>query len=239
VHTQAAFRLAYRWIPAGRLLRLGWPAASLAELDERFASTTPAPDAEPHALLIGDARDAKGINELLAALAGGGPLLRIVGQQLDGVEEGLRHRYPATRVDWQTGWVSRHRLAQAVRAAAVVVFPYLQSFGQHGGVSGALAQALTFAKPIVATTVLADQLPESDSIRLIEPGDILALRQAIQWAVHNTSALHESAQETFDHVREEHTYDLHLMRILERALDSKCPYGAQGGAARQPRIRRE
>jgi glycosyltransferase involved in cell wall biosynthesis len=223
VHTLAAAQVGQNWLPRPRLLRLGWPAASLAEVADRFAASAPPTDREPYALLIGDARDAKGIHVLLTALEDGGPLLRIVGQQLDGVEESLRHRYPATRVDWVTGWVSRSPLTEAISGAAVVVFPYLDSFGRHGGVSGALAQALTFAKPIVATTVLADQLPQSAACRLIEPGDTAALRYAIQWAIRNTTELHLSARATFEYVRRWHTYDFHLERILERVLELSPP----------------
>jgi glycosyltransferase involved in cell wall biosynthesis len=216
VHTAAAYDDALRWLTPDRVLQLPWPAASIAEIAERFAGAVPSTSQEPHALLIGDARDAKGIHELLAALSGGGPLLRIVGQQPDGVESALKQRYPATRVNWETGWISRSRLNAAIGAASVVVFPYLKTFGQHGGVSGALAQALTFGKPLVVSSVLADQLPVSHALRIVEPGDVADLRHAVEWAVSSSAELHRAAASTFDEVCENHTYDRHLARIVAR-----------------------
>jgi hypothetical protein len=214
VHTRAAHAEALRWLRPNRLLQLAWPAASLAELTVRFAHPPPLGE-DRHALLIGDARDAKGIHELLTAIEGDGPLLRIVGQQPEGLESEIRRRYPRARVEWETGWISHSRLSQAIAAASVLVFPYLKAFSLHGGVSGALAQALTSGKPLVVSTVLAGQLPESDAVRLVEPGDVDGLRRAVDWALRNSVELHHAAQRTFEHVRAEHTYELYLERMLE------------------------
>lgn len=236
VHTPAARRRARDWLPDSHLLQLSWPAASIAELTERFAVSAPAPGEEPYVLLIGDARDAKGVHELLAALEPQGPMLKIVGQQPPRMEENLRHRYPRSRITWETGWVPRARLNDAIAGAAVVVFPYLPSFGRHGGVSGALAHALTFGKPIVASTILADQLPASAANLLVCPGDLPALRQAIDWAVRHSKMLHESAKVTFSEVRERHTYDVHLERIIQRMADLADEYPSPGFQGRSVRL---
>lgn len=217
VHTAADHATVLRWLPRERVLRLGWPAASLAELTARFAAAGPAAGQEPYVLLVGDLRREKGVHDLLLALSAGGPLLRIVGQQPEGVAPELRRRYPDTRIEMEPGWVSRARLAAAISGAAVVVFPYLEEFGQHGGASAALAQVLTFGKPVVASTVLADQLPASAAHLLVEPGDRPGLRQALEQAVRNSLALHQAALSTLDQVRREHSYDLHLEQIVRAA----------------------
>lgn len=216
VHTQDAYHDALAWLPDERLILLPWPSASVSEVTKRFAAAAPGAGQEPHVLLIGDAREAKGIHVLLTALAGGGPLLRIVGQQPEGVEAALRDRYPATRVEWETGWISRSRLSAAISAASALVFPYLKTFSRHGGVSGALAQALTFGKPLVVSAVLADQLPESSAVLLVEPGDATGLRQAINDALQRSAELHRAAAATLEQVLEDHTYDRHLARIIAR-----------------------
>jgi len=216
VHTQTAYHDALAWLPAERLILLPWPSASESDVTERFAAAAPGAGQEPHVLLIGDAREAKGIHVLLTALAGGGPLLRIVGQQPRGVEAALRDRYPATRVEWETGWIPQSRLSAAISAASTLVFPYLKTFSRHGGVSGALAQALTFGKPLVVSTVLVDQLPESSAVLLVEPGDAAGLRQAINDALRRSPELHRAAAGTLEEVRQDHTYDQHLARIIAR-----------------------
>lgn len=236
VHTAAARRRAIGWLPDSHLLQLSWPAASAAELTERFAASAPASGEEPYALLIGDARPAKGVDELLTALDADGPLLKVVGQQPPGMEKDLRRRYPRARIVWETGWVPRSRLNDAIAGAAVVVFPYLPSFGRHGGVSGALAHALTFGKPIVASTVLADQLPASDASLIVSPGDLPALRRAIERAVRHSAILHESARATFSEVRKRHTYDVHLERIIQRMADLRDEYPAPGSLGRGVRL---
>jgi glycosyltransferase involved in cell wall biosynthesis len=214
VHTRAAHAEAREWVQSKRLLQLPWPAASQAELAARFAHPPPSKD-DRHALLIGDARPAKGIHELLTAVERDGLLLRIVGQQPKGFESELRHRYPAARVEWENGWISHARLSEALLAASVVVFPYLETFGRHGGASGALAQALTHAKPLIVSSVLADQVVESDAVRFVEPGDVEGLREAIHWALANTVELHHVARSNFEQVRSAHTYERYVERMVE------------------------
>jgi glycosyltransferase involved in cell wall biosynthesis len=213
VHTAAALAAAVRWIPAERLLRLTWPSASAAEIAERFASAT-VPTGERHVLLIGNAKDTKGVRELHAALAGDGPLLRIVGQQSPGVEAALREAYPRTRVGWETGWIDSNRLGEAIRAASVVVFPYHEKFGRHGGASGALAHASSFGKPLVVSTVLADQVPAPDAVLFVEPGDVSGLRQAIDEAMRSSEEFHALARKSLATTQDRHSYDRHLFHML-------------------------
>jgi glycosyltransferase involved in cell wall biosynthesis len=215
VHSRAGEQQAAQFVDPRNLLRTGWPTASREEIAARFDhATSPAGD-EPYVLSIGSARGDKGIQLLLSALAGGPPL-RIVGQQYEQKEAHLRGSYPNTRVEWETGWVSRQRLGEAIAGAAVIVFPYLPEFGGYGGASGALAQALTFGKPVIVSEVLADQVPDSPACRVIPAADEEALRQAIDEALRNLPELHAAAAELRKYADENHTYEGHLEQILDR-----------------------
>lgn len=216
VNTRVGERQAAKFVAAGDLLRAGWPAASRAEVAGRFERPYAEPQDEPYVLSIGSARSDKGIDMLMSALADG-PRLRVVGQQYEGVEAQLTTEYPDTRVDWETGWISRSRLCQAIDDAAVLVFPYQAEFAGYGGASGALAQALAAGKPVIVSEILADQVPPvSDACRVVSSTDERALRRSIEDALRDPRALHEAAIGTRAHVDRNHTYEGHLEQVLER-----------------------
>jgi glycosyltransferase involved in cell wall biosynthesis len=216
VNTRAGERQASRFIPSSRLLRTGWPTATRTEVAARF-ERRPTGRVEPYVLSLGSARGDKGIEVLMAALAGG-PTLRVVGQQYEGVEARLTSMYPHTRVDWETGWVSRQRMHEVIDDAAVLVFPYQDEFATYGGASGALAQALTAGKPVIVSDVLSDQVPPSPACQIVPASDPEALRRAVDVALRDAHELHEAAAATREYVEANHTYEGHLRRILDR-----CP----------------
>lgn len=215
VNTRAGERQARRFVAPRDLLRTGWPTATRSEVAARFERPWAEASTEPYVLSVGSARSDKGIDMLMSALTGGAKL-RIVGQQYDGVEAQLTTKYPDTRVDWETGWISRRRLFEAIDEAAVLVFPYQPEFAGYGGASGALAQALTTGKPVIVSEVLADQIPTSDACRVVPSTDERALRLAIEEALRDTRSLHEAALETRAYVEQNHTYEGHLQQILDR-----------------------
>ena len=215
MHSPAGERLASEFIDPSRLVRSAWPAASRAEVAAWFDhAAVPAGD-DPYLLSIGSARSDKGTDLLMSALTQG-HRLRIVGQQYEGMQAHLSGRHPQARVEWETGWISRERLGRAIAGAAVIVFPYQPEFTDYGGASGALAQALTFGKPIIVSEVLADQVPNSPACRVVPTGDEGALRQAIDDTLGDLPALHDAAADLRKYVEENHTYEGHLERILDR-----------------------
>ncbi|MGY4644673.1 glycosyltransferase [Cellulomonas sp. URHB0016] len=215
VNTRVGERQAHEFMDPHAVLRTGWPTATRAEVAHWFEAPRPAGDQEPYVLSIGSARSDKGVDVLLSALADG-PTVKILGQQYDGVEERIRREHPRTRVDWESGWISRDRLGEVISGAAVVVFPYQEEFAGFGGASGALAQALTVGKPVIVSEVLADQVPDSPACRVVGTTDVVALRTAVDDALRNTAELHLAAAGLRGHVEANHTYEGYLERILDR-----------------------
>lgn len=215
VNTRAGERQARSFVDPRNLLLSGWPTATRAEVEARFKRRWTQKPAEPYVLSVGSARSDKGIELLMSALAHG-PRLRIIGQQYEGVEARLTAQYPDTRVDWETGWISRRRLFEAIDDAAVLVFPYQPEFAGYGGASGALAQALTAGKPVIVSEILADQVPPSQACQVVPSRDEQALRRSVEHAMGHTRALHEAALATREYVEKNHTYEGHLQAVLDR-----------------------
>lgn len=215
VNTPVGERQARRYIAPDNLLRVGWPTATRAEVAACFERGWSPTDEEPYVLSIGSARSDKGIDVLMAALEHG-PALRVLGQQYDGVEERLRHEYPHTRVDFESGWISRQRLGEVIGKAAVIVFPYQQEFAGYGGASGALAQAISAGKPVIVSEVLAEQVPRSPACRVVPAADDRALRRAIDDTLRHPRESHEAAAGLRRYVEEHHTYEGYVERVLDR-----------------------
>jgi hypothetical protein len=220
VHTAVGEQQIGAWLPADNILRLGWPAAHTQDIRQRFASSSAdVGKHEPYVLLIGEALGYKGIHCLLEAL-NPGPPLRIAGNLAVGDGEWLACKYPKARVTWEPSWVTRPRLDDLVAGATVVIFPYLPAFDAHGGVSGALVHALTFAKPIVVSEALASQAPASPSCLVVPVGDAGALRSAIDQAMAGADEMCAAAQDLESFILREHTYERHAERLVERLTEA-------------------
>ncbi len=223
VHTAVGERQTRAWLSAGNVIRLGWPAAHAFDIRERFASSFPAPaDEEPYVLLIGEALDYKGIHCLLEAL-NPGPPLRIAGLLAVGDVQWLAREYPKARVTWEPSWVTRSRLDELIAGAAMVAFPYLSGFDEHGGVSAALVHALTFAKPIVLSEALRSQAPASLSCQVVPVGDARALRLAIDQAMARADEMGAAARALESFLLWEHTYEQHIQRLADRLKEMGAP----------------
>ena len=228
VHTEVGLRQATRWIPEDRIVQLSWPAASVASISSRFAAAAaPAASAgqgagdEPYVLLLGRANRYKGIDVLLEAV-NPGYRLRIAGQ-LEGAGDAawIAHEFPHARVSWEPGWVDSQRLNKLVAGAAVVAFPYLAGFDAHGGVSGALVHAMTFAKPIVVSQELRAQVPDLASCLVVPTGDATALRAALDRAMSDPDAFRQTSAELEKHLIDYHSYEGYIKRLVNR-LASLC-----------------
>ncbi|WFE96503.1 glycosyltransferase family 4 protein [Micromonospora sp. WMMD987] len=220
VHTSAGLRQASRWIPADRIVHLGWPAATGEAIRRRFAAAGAATtDDEPYVLLIGRGNRYKGIRVLLEAVGPGDHRLRIGGKlEVPGDADWLAEEFPRARVSWEPGWVDDHRLDQLIAGAAVVVFPYLSGFEAHGGVSGALVHALTFAKPIVVTEELRTQLPELAASLVVPTGDATALKAALDRVMADPRRFAQPA-ELEKYLVDNHSYERHVEQMINRFAD--------------------
>ena len=215
VHTATGEQQARQWLPPERVVRLGWPAATVDAVRERFARPISAAAGEPYVLLVGEALEYKGIHVLLRALADG-PLLRIAGNLAIGDCCWLSAVHPGVRASWEPGWTSRARMEELLVGASVVVFPYVAGFAAHGGVSAALVHALTFASRIVVSAELAPQLPLCATCTVVPTGDAEALRAAIDVALAKPPTHPAGSAALLAELEREHTYEGHVTGLIER-----------------------
>jgi glycosyltransferase involved in cell wall biosynthesis len=126
--------------------------------------TVPAEDDPPFVLFAGRLSAEKGILELLAAAAGL-PLV-VVG---DGP---LRDRVPGAR-----GFVAHDELERLYGRAAVVAVP-----SRREGFGVVCAEAMAHGRPVVASAVggLLDLVVDGETGILVPPGDVDALREALE-----------------------------------------------------------
>ena len=122
------------------------------------------PDDPPHVLFVGRLSEEKGVLELVEA-ARGLPLV-VVG---DGP---LRDRVPGA-----LGFVPPADLPGYLDRAAVVACP-----SRREGYGVVARQAMAHARPVVATAVggLAEAIVDGESGLLVPPGDVQALRAALE-----------------------------------------------------------
>ncbi|WP_433652909.1 glycosyltransferase [Micromonospora zamorensis] len=231
VHTPVGEQQARAWLPADRVLRAGWPTATEAEIRRRIVLGRHRGE-NPYVLLVGEALDYKGIDVLVEAVDPG-PLLRIAGNLTYPGPDWLAAQHPGARVQWEPGWVARDRMSELVAGASVVVFPYHDGFQKHGGVSGALVNAMTFGKPLVISEALAGQVPQSPACQVVPCGDVHELRRAIDHAMKNTADLHQAAGDLTDYLLRQHTYEGHLDRIAERLDELNRPARAADASDRR------
>ncbi len=123
-----------------------------------------APDEPAHVLYVGRLSEEKGIRELAEAAAGL-PLV-VVG---DGP---LRDLLPQA-----LGFVPHDELGPYYERAAVVVVP-----SRREGYGVAAREAMAFGRPVVATAVggLPEAVEDGVSGLLVAPGDVVALRAALE-----------------------------------------------------------
>ena len=122
------------------------------------------PDEPPHVLYAGRLSPEKGVLELVEA-ARGLPLV-VAG---DGP---LRDRVPEA-----LGFVSHDRLLGLYERAAVVACP-----SHREGYGVVCAEAMAYGRPVVASAVggLLDLVVDGETGLLVPPGDVAALRAALQ-----------------------------------------------------------
>lgn len=219
VHTTAGLRQASQWIPADRVIHLGWPAATVEAIRRRFAAAGSVGDGggnEPYVLLTGRGNRYKGIRVLLEAV-GSGHRLHIAGK-LEVAEDAawLASNFPHAAVSWEPGWVENQRLNELIAGASVVVFPYLSGFDAHGGASGALVHAMTFAKTIVISEELRAQVPDLASCLVVPTGDAIALRAALDRAMKSPDDFRQPTREFEEYLVKNHSYERHVERLIDR-----------------------
>jgi glycosyltransferase involved in cell wall biosynthesis len=143
---------------------LGAPAVRVIPGGVDVPETVGEPDEPPHVLYAGRLSQEKGVLELVEA-ARGLPLV-IAG---DGP---LRDRVPDA-----LGFVPHDRLLRLYERAAVVACP-----SRREGYGVVCAEAMAHGRPVVASAVggLRDLVVDGETGLLVPPGDVTALRNALQ-----------------------------------------------------------
>jgi glycosyltransferase involved in cell wall biosynthesis len=144
--------------------RLGAREVRVVPVGIDVPDTTVEPDDPPHVLFVGRLSEEKGVLELLEA-ARGLPLV-VVG---DGP---LRERAPDA-----IGFVPRAELGSYFDRAALVVCP-----SRREGYGVVAREAMAHARPVVATNVggLPEAVVDGETGLLVPPGDVTALRAALE-----------------------------------------------------------
>jgi glycosyltransferase involved in cell wall biosynthesis len=125
--------------------------------------TVAAPEEPPHVLYVGRLSEEKGVREL-ASISAGLPLV-VVG---DGP---LRSLLPEA-----VGFVSPSEVGAWYERASIVVVP-----SRREGYGVVAREAMAYGRPVVATRVggLVDVIEDDVTGLLVEPGDLGALREAL------------------------------------------------------------
>ena len=123
--------------------------------------------------------------------------------------DGLRD---AERVEWRLGYLPQTELDRALSEATVAVFPYRAELDQ----SGALLQALGAGVPAVVYDVggLGEPVRAFDAGRVVPPGDVEALTEAVGSLLGDASAL-AAARAGAERARAELTWESAARSHLE------------------------
>jgi glycosyltransferase involved in cell wall biosynthesis len=168
-----------------------------------FASDPPRRDDGATVLSLGVIRPYKGLGDTIAA-AGQVPDARllVVGDPLEPVD--AYKRAAGASAEWRLGYASEAEIDRALGESTIAAFPYQPEIDQ----SGALLRALGAGVPVVAYDVggIAEPVRRFEAGRVVEPGNVDALAEAIRELLSDREAL-ERAREGARRARESLTWD--------------------------------
>jgi glycosyltransferase involved in cell wall biosynthesis len=168
-----------------------------------FASEPVRRDDGATVLALGVIRPYKRLADTIAAVAQVPEArLLVVGDPLEPVDAYRTAAGPSA--EWRLGYASEADIDRALGEATVAVFPYDPEIDQ----SGALLRALGAGVPVVAYDVcgIAEPVRRFEAGRVVEPGDVEALAEAIRELLSDPEAL-ERARAGARRARETLTWD--------------------------------
>lgn len=190
--------------------RLGARDVRVVPVGVTIPDVTVAPEEPPHALFVGRLSEEKGVLELLEAAAGL-PLV-VVG---DGP---LRDRVPGA-----LGFVPPDEVGAYLDRAAVVVCP-----SRREGYGVVAREAMAHGRPVVATRVggLAEAVVDGETGLLVPPGDIAALRTALEVLLADAGLRSRMGAAGRDRIRSRYSRDVEgegTIAAYESALVRPAP----------------
>ena len=169
------------------LIAFGVPSDKLRVIPHPVFHSAPGRNGDGHtALVLGVLRPYKGVDDAVTATLGvDGARLLVAGDPRIPLDE-LRRRAGA-RAEWRLGYLGREELTRALGEATVALFPYRAELDQ----SGALLQALGAGVPAVVYDVggLGEVIERYGAGLSVPPGDVAALRDALERLLHDDEAL--------------------------------------------------
>jgi len=195
--------------------------AALAELvpDDRlrviphpvFPSDPPRGDDGHTLLCLGIIRAYKGVPDAIEATKRvDGARLLVAGDPLEPVD--AYRQAAGARVEWRLGYLSDDQIDRALSETTVALFPYRPEIDQ----SGALLRALGAGVPVIAYDVggLAEPVRRFGAGRVVPPGDVDALADAVRELLEDPGAL-EEARGGAERARNELTWEASARAHLE------------------------
>lgn len=176
-----------------------------------YPSDPPRSDDGRTLLCLGIIRPYKGLADAIAAVQRvDGARLLVAGDPLEPVEP---HKLAAgDRAEWRLGYLTDAELDRALGDATVALFPYRPEIDQ----SGALLRALGAGVPAVVYDVggLGEPVRRFGAGRVVPPGDVEALADAIRGLLGDAAALAEARKGAL-RARAELTWDAAARAHLE------------------------
>lgn len=218
VHTTRAGDVLRSFMPPDRVLVLGLPVRSEAELGT--LRTGFVPREVPRLLFVGGAYPGKGLHLLLEAVSTleRELIVEVVGPQVEDTRLGLTSRFPGVNIQWRDAYVSSIELRQAYTQASLVVVPYMSvPYAVSGAASTVLLEALAEGTPVLTTTVLESQLPpDYEGAIVVDPNNTATLVVGLSRALRSLSDLHEAARTAGpEFVAKRHTYEAYVRSLID------------------------
>ncbi len=151
-----------------------------------FRSDPPREDDGRTVLALGVIRPYKGLAHAVEAVLGVPNARLLVAGDPRIPLDGLR-KAAGERAEWRLGYLDERQIVDALGAATVAVFPYRAELDQ----SGALLQAIGAGVPAVVYDVggLGEIVGSFGAGRVVAPGDVAGLKQALQELLNDPDAL--------------------------------------------------
>ena len=174
-------------------------------------------------LFVGRLVERKGVHYLLDALSRlhtSRPVyLRVVGEgpMRPELEEQVRRLGLADRVLFD-GFISKEELAQRFATCDAFVLPAIvDSKGDTEGLGVVLVEALTYAKPVIASAAggIVDVIRDDETGLLVQPADAGALATAIDTLVADPERARRLGEGGKAHVEREFSWPVIIERLVE------------------------
>ena len=186
------------------LVAFGVPATKLRVIPHPATHSDPVREDDGRTVLaLGVIRPYKGLPDAVEAVLGvPGARLLVAGDPrvpLDGLRAAA-----GDRAEWRLGYLDETEITRALGCATVAVFPYKAELDQ----SGALLQTVGAGVPAVVYDVggLGEIVAAFGAGRVVQPGDVNGLKQALRELLDDADALAE-ARAGAAHARASLTWD--------------------------------